>query len=132
MSCGVGRRHGSDLALLWLWCRPVATALIRPLAWEPPYATIAALKSKKKKKLNSKQITLRAKPIKHLEENKGENPQDLGLGRVLKATKARCIKKKTGKLAPSKLKLLCFKSPIKKKRKEKSHRLGASICKSCI
>ena len=30
----------SDLALLW--CRPVATAPIRPLAWEPPYAVGAA------------------------------------------------------------------------------------------
>ena len=28
MSCGVGYRHGWDLALLWLWHRPVATALI--------------------------------------------------------------------------------------------------------
>ena len=28
-----------DLTLLWLWCSPVATALIRPLAWESPYAT---------------------------------------------------------------------------------------------
>ena len=36
-----------DLALLWLWCRLAATALIRPLAWEPPYATGVALKSKK-------------------------------------------------------------------------------------
>ena len=26
-----------DLALLWLWCRLVATALIGALAWEPPY-----------------------------------------------------------------------------------------------
>ena len=25
-SCGVGRRRGSNLALLWLWRRPVATA----------------------------------------------------------------------------------------------------------
>ena len=33
---------GSDPALLWLWYRPVAMALIRPLAWEPPYATGAA------------------------------------------------------------------------------------------
>ena len=38
MSCGVGRRLSLDLALLWLWCRPAATALIQPLAWEPPYA----------------------------------------------------------------------------------------------
>ena len=32
-----------DPELLWLWCRPSATALIRPLAWEAPYATVAAL-----------------------------------------------------------------------------------------
>ena len=30
MSCGVSRRHGSDLPLLWLWRRPAARALIRP------------------------------------------------------------------------------------------------------
>ena len=39
-----------DSALPWLWCRLVAVALIRPLAWEPPYAMCAALKSQKKKK----------------------------------------------------------------------------------
>ena len=49
MSCGVGRREGLDLVLLWVWRRPAATALIRPLAWEPPYATGAALKETKKK-----------------------------------------------------------------------------------
>ena len=38
----LGCRHGSDPELLWLWRRPVATAPIRPLAWEPPYATGAA------------------------------------------------------------------------------------------
>ena len=32
VSCGVGRRFGSDLALLWLWYRPVAKDLIRELA----------------------------------------------------------------------------------------------------
>ena len=42
MSCGVGCRRGSDPALLWLWRRPVATAPIQPLAWEPPYAAGAA------------------------------------------------------------------------------------------
>ena len=46
MSCGVGHRCGLDPALLWLWHRPAAVALIRPLAWEPPYAASAALKSK--------------------------------------------------------------------------------------
>ena len=46
MSCGVGGRGSLDPVLLWLWCRPVATAPIRPLAWEPPYAAGVALKSK--------------------------------------------------------------------------------------
>ena len=49
MSQGVGQRRGLDLALLWLWCRPAAIALIRPLAREPPYATGAALKRQKNK-----------------------------------------------------------------------------------
>ena len=47
MSCGVGHKRGLDLALLRLWHRPVATAWIRPLAWEPPYAVGEALKRQK-------------------------------------------------------------------------------------
>ena len=58
VSCGVGCRRGSDPALLWLWRRPVATAPIGPLAWEPPYATGAAQEiaksQKKKKKIKNK------------------------------------------------------------------------------
>ena len=50
MSCGVGRRLGSDLVLLWLWLWPVVTAPIRPLAREPPYAEGAALKKAKRQK----------------------------------------------------------------------------------
>ena len=38
-----------DPALLWLWRKLAATALIRPLAWEPPYVAGAAIKKKKKK-----------------------------------------------------------------------------------
>ena len=34
----MGCRCSVDPALLWLWCRLVATALIQPLALEPPYA----------------------------------------------------------------------------------------------
>ena len=41
MSCDIGYRRNS--VLLWLWCRPAATAPIRPLAWEPPYAAGVAL-----------------------------------------------------------------------------------------
>ena len=44
MSYVVDRRCGSDLVLL----RLVATALIRPLAWEPPYTAGAALKKKER------------------------------------------------------------------------------------
>ena len=51
MSCGVGRRRGSDSVLLWLWHRPVATALIRPLAGQLPYAECVALKRQEKKNL---------------------------------------------------------------------------------
>ena len=56
---GVGRRRGSDPVLLWLWCRSTAAAPIRPLAWEPPYAEGAALKSKKQKQ----------KPLLTLDQN---------------------------------------------------------------
>ena len=64
MNCGVGHRHGLDPMLLGLWRRPVATALIQHLAWEPPYAAGAAqeiaitttkkTKDKKKKKKKRK------------------------------------------------------------------------------
>ena len=48
MSYGVGCRCVSDLALLWLWHRPAATAPIRPLAGEPPYAKGVALKKQQR------------------------------------------------------------------------------------
>ena len=47
MSCGVVQRTDLDPALLWLWCRLTATALIQPLAWQPPYAAGGALKRQK-------------------------------------------------------------------------------------
>ena len=50
MSCGIGHRHSSNPALLWLWHRPVARAPIQPLAWELPYAVGVALKWKSKNK----------------------------------------------------------------------------------
>ena len=52
MSCDIGHRRNLDLVLLWLWRRPVATAPIRPLAWEAPYALGADLKKKKAKILH--------------------------------------------------------------------------------
>ena len=59
MSCGVGRRRGSDLGLLQLWRRLAAVAPIRPLSWEPPYAMGVALKRQNK----TKQITFHMNTI---------------------------------------------------------------------
>jgi len=56
MSCGIGHRHGSALALLWLRCRPSAAVPIWPLASEFLHAAHAALKSKKTKQTNKKNL----------------------------------------------------------------------------
>ena len=58
MSCGVACRCGLDLALLWLWHRLAATAPIRLLAWESPYATGAALEKTKRQKKKKKRFKL--------------------------------------------------------------------------
>ena len=50
MSCEECHRNGSDLALLWLWHRLEATALIGPLAWAPLYTAGAAPKRQKEKR----------------------------------------------------------------------------------
>ena len=65
----VGPRHGLYSVLLWLWCRLAAAAPIRPLAWELPYATGAALKSKK----YNKKRKLKTYAQKHLQRNVHEN-----------------------------------------------------------
>ena len=44
----VDHKGSSDPELLWLWRRLAATAPIRPLAWEPPYAAGAALEKAKR------------------------------------------------------------------------------------
>ena len=54
MSCGVGPRRSSDLALLWLWRRLAATALTQSLAWEPPYVVGAALNKKREREMGFK------------------------------------------------------------------------------
>ena len=46
--CRSQTQLGSGVAVAL--ARPVATALIRPLAWEPPYAAGAAQRNSKKKK----------------------------------------------------------------------------------
>ena len=49
-----------NLAFLWLWRRLAAMALIKPLAWKPPYAVgvakeIETTKKTKKRKKNKKE-----------------------------------------------------------------------------
>ena len=46
--------------MLWLWGRPAAVALTRPLAWKPPYAPRVALKSKKRRNKIKKYIEFQA------------------------------------------------------------------------
>ena len=65
MSYGVGHRGGSEMALLWLWLRLAATALIGPLAWKPPYATGVALEKTKR------QTHMRAHTHTHKSSNVG-------------------------------------------------------------
>ena len=75
MSCGVVYRCASDLALLWLWRRPVAAAPIGPLAWEPPYAAGTALTRTKQNQKNN--LTWRAGLVGDCE---GQEPANGGCG----------------------------------------------------
>ena len=58
MSCGIGRRRGLDLVLLWLWCRLAAAAVIPLLAWEIPYAAGVALKRKIEKERKKRELDM--------------------------------------------------------------------------
>ena len=48
MSCGIGRKCGSDPTLLWLWRWPVAAAPIQALSLELLNAVGVALKQANK------------------------------------------------------------------------------------
>ena len=53
MSCGVGRRCGSDSMLLWH--RLAAVAPFQSLAWDPPYTLGVALKQQQQQNQKTKQ-----------------------------------------------------------------------------
>ena len=61
--------------MLWLWCRPAYVALIRPLAWEPPYAAGVALKRQKKKKEKKKKKKKKKKKRCRHTKNNCVNPR---------------------------------------------------------
>ena len=52
--------------LLWLWHRVAATALIRPLAWELPYAAGATVEKTKRPKKKKKKMMMKMTKIHEL------------------------------------------------------------------
>ena len=74
--CGVGHRPGSGPTSLWLWCRPLATAVIRSLVWEVPYAMGTALKRQNKNK--NKNQTYWSSHCGTAETNPTSNHEDSG------------------------------------------------------
>ena len=58
-----------DPSLLWLWCRLAATALIGPLAWEPPYAMGVALKKNPKRQEKRKKKNISYRKIVEVKQN---------------------------------------------------------------
>ena len=78
----------NDPALLWLWCRLVATTPMRPLAWELPHAAGVTLKKKGKKKKKKKEQMTRLMQQQHWwlgwepreDDRPGRGPQDAALG----------------------------------------------------
>ena len=63
--------------MLWLRCRLAAIALIRPLAWEPPYGLGVALKSKKEKRKEKKRVRP-ARQETHTDERRMDGWMDGG------------------------------------------------------
>ena len=61
-------RCSSDPVLLRLWCRPAVAAQIRPLAWELPYATGAALKQQQQQHFQE-EITHNSLPWHNFKNN---------------------------------------------------------------
>ena len=59
-SCCVSHRCNLDPMLLWLRCRPAATAPIWNLAWEIPYAVGVAIKTNKQSKNGCYCATIKA------------------------------------------------------------------------
>ena len=56
VSCGVGHRRGSNLVLLWLWCRLAATALIRPCPGNFHKPQVLSWKKKERDKKGEKEM----------------------------------------------------------------------------
>ena len=76
MNSGVGRRRISDPALLWLWHRLAAAALIQSLAPELPYAAGATIKKIK--------IKIKHQPLSTLAHEHTVHRRNLNVQRILR------------------------------------------------
>ena len=70
--------------LPWLWRRPAAVALIRPLAWEPPYATGMDLKGQKAKKKKKEKKKEKRRLLKHDTSPPKESKHCMQIDEILK------------------------------------------------
>ena len=86
MSCGVGHRYGLDLALLWLWRRQAAIALIQPPSLGTSTCRECGPKKQKKKNPRNTNYLKQLKEIENLnrsftrshqysEDSKEEHPR---------------------------------------------------------
>ena len=66
----------------WLWRRAAAIAPIRPLAWEPPYATGAALEKAKRQKKKKKKERERERDTK-IKNTSITLPFEINIGRQI-------------------------------------------------
>ena len=66
--------------VLWLWRRLTATALIQPLAWEPPYASGAAPKNRQSDRQTDSMVSSQKQTYESKEENMSPeiNPHTYG------------------------------------------------------
>ena len=108
--------------MLWLWQKPAATAPIRPLAWEPPYAAGAALKKAKKTKKKTKPISYIALRILYKvrhSASEGRKPFRAPIMcLVLMVQKSRKLSKTLFYKTNESTELVCLGNPLFKKKKK--------------
>ena len=96
VNCSIDRRCGSDLVLLWLWCRLAAAVPVRPQAWELHMPQ----KKKKKKILGGPPLTAPSNPLPM--SSASLSPLQASAGPFLSLVPQLC---------PERMSSLCPKSP---------------------
>ena len=117
MNGRVGRRHGSDPTLLWLWCRPAGVAPMRPLAWEPPCAAGAAPEKTKNKQTKNPNVSPFEEAVKQFLHVKSGTEQHF----VCSSSRAALLSSRTA-LAAAIEALLSRRNPLDKSGTHNRHR----------